>query len=200
MNDGTLYYWFMWMGWVITTFLIEKGRTRDMMVLVLLTGIILSGLSVPFQLGSVNTAFLFFLCVGLAYVIVQSNQLLYYVTSCFILATAYVSLELFALYDPVKLIFNKKYMIIFILTAMLIVLSKTKKDQFFIPLIGLFIGDTLHQLIIYRLIGKIGIGSMYVMDILASTTMMLIFMVVLVDMFKKLRRAAFKKVQPAKQI
>lgn len=200
MNDGTFFYWFMWMGWVIATFLIKKGSVRNQSVFITLTGIILSDTIIPFSLGNINAAFLFFLCIGLIYLIRHTDQLLYYVTGSFIVATGYVSLELFALYDPVKLFFDKKYMIIIILTSLLILLTKTSRDLFYLPIIGLFIGDTVYQLLIYKLSGTIEIGSLYVMDLLVSTSMMLLFMVVLVDMFKKIRRTAFKKVISAKQI
>ncbi|MDM5316091.1 hypothetical protein QUF49_08815 [Fictibacillus sp. b24] len=200
MNDGTLFYWFMWMGWIIATFLIKKGSVRNHSVFITLTGITLSDTFIPFSLGKINATFLFFLCIGLIYLIKHTDQLFFYVTSCFIVATAYVSLELFALYDPVKLFFEKKYMIIIVLASLLILLTKTYRDLFYIPIIGLFIGDTVFQFLIYKLSATIEIGSLYVMDLLVSTSMMLLFMVVLVDMFKKLRRTAFNKVTSAKQI
>ncbi|KZE66261.1 hypothetical protein AWM68_07785 [Fictibacillus phosphorivorans] len=200
MNDGTIFYWFMWMGWVITTFLIKRSSVRNYSVLILLTGITLSDTFIAFSLGNINAAFLFFLCIGLVYLIKHTEQLFFYVTKSFIAATCYVSLELFALYDPVKLLFDKKYMIVIILASLLVLLTKTYKELFFLPIIGLFIGDTVFQFLIYRLSAKIEIGSLYVMDLLASTSMILLFMVVLVDMFKNLKRTPNNKVTSAKQI
>ncbi|MBY6035678.1 hypothetical protein KUV80_03400 [Fictibacillus nanhaiensis] len=200
MNDGTLFYWFMWMGWVFITFLMPRSGKRNGLGITFLLGIMLSGYSISFSIGSVNMAFLFFLCIGFFYVVQHSIQLLYYLSACFIVATSYVAIELFALYDPVKFIIEKKYLFIVVLVVILMLLSKRKNDLFFVPLIGLFIGDALYQILIYRLNGYLEIGSMYVLDLLVSSSMILLFMVVLVDMFKKIRRLTFKKVNSAKQI
>ncbi|MET3727991.1 hypothetical protein ABID52_001572 [Fictibacillus halophilus] len=200
MNDGILFYWFMWMGWIVTTFLIPKGKLRNQCVFITLFGIILSSINIHFSIGSLNAAFVFFLLIGFIRVINNSHQLFFFVTSSFIVATAYVSVELFALYDPAKLFVNKKVMILVLLTSLVITLAGSKKDHFSLIAIGLFIGDAAYQFIILRLAGKVEIGSLYVMDLFASTSMMLLFMVVLVDMFKKIRRTAFKRVTSAKQI
>lgn len=200
MNDGILFYWFMWMSWVVSTFLMRKGKIRNQCVLITLFGMILSGIDLYFSVGSMNAAFAFFLLIGLIHVIRCSHQLFFFVTSSFIVATAYVSIELFALYDPVKLFLNKKIMLLLFLTLLTITLARNKKDLFSLMAIGLFIGDAAYQFIILRLVGKVEIGSLYVLDLFASTSMMLLFMVVLVDMFKKIRRTTLKRVTSAKQI
>jgi hypothetical protein len=200
MNDGTLFYWFMWIGWVITTFIMGKNQTRNAIIFIILPGIILSGYYIPIPLGSINTAFAYFLCIGLVHVIRNTDELLYYLSVSFIISVTYVVLQIFALYDPAKIPIEKKYMLIIILAVVLFLISKRHTDFFFIPLTGIFIGDSLYQLVIYRLTGQLEIGSMFVLDLLASTTMILFCMVILVDMFKKLWRVSYKKVNPAKQI
>ncbi|MFE1244101.1 hypothetical protein ACFW35_08230 [Fictibacillus sp. NPDC058756] len=200
MNDGILFYWFMWIGWVVTTFLIERNPFRNAVIFILLPGIIMSGYDIPFSLGSVNAAFAYFLIIGLVHVIRSTGELLYYLAVSFIIAVSYVTIQIFALYDPAKLFIDKKYLLIIFLSAVLFLISKRNIDLFYIPLIGIFIGDTLYQLLIFRLTGYLEIGSMFVLDLLASSTMILFCMVILVDMFKKLRRVSYKKVNPAKQI
>ncbi len=200
MNDGILFYWFMWIGWVVTTFLIEKSPFRNAVIFILLPGIIISGYHIHFSLGIVNAAFAFFLMIGLVHVIRNTGDLLYYLAVSFIIAVSYVTLQIFALYDPAKLFIDKKYLLILFLTAVMFLISKRKIDLFYIPSIGIFIGDSLYQLLIFRLTGYLEIGSLFVLDLLASTTMILFCMVILVDMFKKIRRVSYKKVNPAKQI
>lgn len=200
MNDGILFYWFMWIGWVITTFLLERNQIRTAVIFILLPGIILSGYTISFSFGTVNAAFAYFLCIGFVHVIRFSGELLYYLTATFVMAVCYCILQIFALYDPAKLLIDKKYLLIIVLAAVLFLISKKNVDLFFIPLIGIFIGDSLYQLLIFRLTGFLEIGSMFVLDLLASTTMILFCMVILVDMFKKLRRVSYKNVNPVKQI
>jgi hypothetical protein len=200
MNDGILFYWFMWIGWVVTTFLIKKNPFRNAVIFILLPGIIMSGYNIQITLGTVNAAFAYFLIIGLVHVIRSTGELLYYLTLSFIIAVSYVILQIFALYDPAKLFFDKKYLLIIFLAAVLFLISKRNIDLFYIPLIGIFIGDSLYQLLIFRLTGYLEIGSLFVLDLLASTTMILFCMVILVDMFKKLRRVSYKKVNPAKPI
>jgi hypothetical protein len=200
MNDGILFYWFMWIGWVVTTFLIKKNPFRNAVIFILLPGIIMSGYNIQITLGTVNAAFAYFLIIGLVHVIRSTGELLYYLTVSFIIAVSYVILQIFALYDPAKLFFDKKYLLIIFLAAVLFLISKRNIDLFYIPLIGIFIGDSLYQLLIFRLTGYLEIGSLFVLDLLASTTMILFCMVILVDMFKKLRRVSYKKVNPAKPI
>jgi hypothetical protein len=200
MNDGILFYWFMWIGWVVTTFLFEKNQFRNTVIFILLPGIILSGYDISFSLGTINAAFAYFLIIGLVHVIRSTGELLYYLAVSFIIAVSYVMLQVFALYDPAKLFIDKKYLLIIFLAAMLFLILKRNIDLFYVPLIGIFLGDSLYQLLILRLTGYLEIGSMFVLDLLASTTMILFCMVILVDMFKKLRRVSYKKVNPAKPI
>lgn len=200
MNDGIFFYWFMWMGWVVTTFLIKKNPYRNAVIFILLPGIIMSGYNIPFTLGTVNAAFGYFFIIGLVHVIRSTGELFYYLSVSFIIAVSFVILQIFALYDPAKLFIDKKYLLIIFLAAVLFLISKRNIDLFYIPLIGLFIGDSLYQLLIFRLTGSLEIGSFFVLDLLASTTMILFCMVILVDMFKKLRRVSYKKVNPAKPI
>jgi hypothetical protein len=200
MNDGILFYWFMWIIWVVTTFLFEKNQFRNTVIFILLPGIILSSYDISFSLGTINAAFAYFLIIGLVHVIRSTGELLYYLAVSFIIAVSYVMLQVFALYDPAKLFIDKKYLLIIFLAAMLFLILKRNIDLFYVPLIGIFIGDSLYQLLILRLTGYLEIGSMFVLDLLASTTMILFCMVILVDMFKKLRRVSYKKVNPAKPI
>lgn len=200
MNDGILFYWFMWIGWVVTTFLIKKNPFRNTVIFILLPGITMSGYNIPFTLGTVNAAFAYFLIIGLVHVIQSAGELFYYLSVSFIIAVSYVILQIFALYDPAKLFIDKKYLLIIFLAAVLFLISKRNIDLFYIPLIGIFIGDSLYQLLIFRLSGYLEIGSLFVLDLLASTSMILFCMVILVDMFKKLRRVSYKKVNPAKPI
>jgi hypothetical protein len=190
----------MWMGWVIATFLMEKGKRRNWIVLILLPAIIGSGFSIPFSHGYINVAFIYFVCIGFIHIVRNSKDLLYYLLSSFLTATIYIALQLFALYDPVKLIIDKKFMLIIVISTVLILICKTQIDLFCIPLISIFIGDTVYQFLIYKLNGFVEIGSLYVLDLLASTSIILLFMVVLVDMFKKMRRITFKKHNSVKQI
>jgi hypothetical protein len=200
MNDGILFYWFMWIIWVVTTFLFEKNQFRNTVIFILLPGIILSSYDISFSLGTINAAFAYFLIIGLVHVIRSTGELLYYLAVSFIIAVSYVMVQVFALYDPAKLFIDKKYLLIIFLAAMLFLILKRNIDLFYVPLIGIFIGDSLYQLLILRLTGYLEIGSMFVLDLLASTTMILFCMVILVDMFKKLRRVSYKKVNPAKPI
>ncbi|MCM3718948.1 YphA family membrane protein [Fictibacillus phosphorivorans] len=198
MNDGILFYWFMWMGWVLATFLFQKKQSRNVIAFILLTGIILADYNISFSLGTVNAAIAFLFLIGIVHVIRNTSELLYYLTVSFIIAVSYVFLQIFALYDPAKLFIDKKYLLILTLAAVTFLITKRNKDYFYLLLIGLFIGDLLYQLMIFRLTGNLEIGSMSVLDLLASSTMIQFCMVLLIDVFKKLKRVSYKKVNPAK--
>jgi hypothetical protein len=200
VNDGMLFYWFMWMGWVYTTFIMKKDGERTRKGFFLLSCICLSSLTIPFSTGTINAASLLFAAAGFIYLGRTKGRLLYYITVCFIAATAYVSVELFSLYDPVKILIDKKYLLGVILLIVLICLSKKSEDVIFLHMIGLFLGDVLYQLVIYRLQGYVEIGSLYMLDLFALTSMILIFMVKLVDMFKKMKNSSIKKINHLKQI
>ncbi|WNB93709.1 hypothetical protein [Bacillus sp. NEB1478] len=200
MNEGVLFYWIMWMGWAFSTFLMKKSPFRSKLSFFILLGIILSGHSVSFSLGKINAAFLFILCMGFVYAIRNHKRLSNYLISSFVVATSYVTLQLFALYDPVKLIVNKKYLLIFILIIVLLLISKRNNDTLFIFFIGLFIGDFLYQMLIYQLQGFVDIGSDYVLDLLVLNSSVLITILSSLDMLKKMKSPAYKKTGSAKQI
>ncbi|MDR7072557.1 YphA family membrane protein [Fictibacillus barbaricus] len=200
MNEGVLFYWIMWMGWVFSTFLMKRNPFRSKLAFLFLFGIILSGHSISFPLGKINAAFILFLGIGFVYAVKNQDHLIHHLVSSFIVATAYVSLQLFALYDPVKLIVDKKYLLIIVLMMVLLIISKRNYDILFIYFIGLFIGDSLFQLLIYRLQGYVDIGSDYVMDLLAITSFILIISLSSAEVLKKMRKASYKKSSSAKQI
>jgi hypothetical protein len=198
LNDGIFFYWVMWSGWIYTTFLMKKDSKRGYIAFLILVGIILSMYVIPFSLGTVNASLLLFAVLGVVYLARKNKRTLYDLTVCFAAATTYFSIQIFSLYDPAKLFIDKRYIIAFFFSFVLLSLAKRREDLLFLFLIAFFLGDLLYQLTISSLQGFVEVGSMLTLDLFALTSMILIFMVKWVDMFKKVKNSSFKKNNHAK--
>jgi hypothetical protein len=135
------------------------------------------------------------------YQAVKNHKYLYrYLIGSFTVAISYVSIKLFSLYDPVKLFIDKQYLLLLILLIVILVVSKSLDEVLPVYFIGTFIGDTLYQLLIYRLQGFIEIGSKEVLDLVATSSAIVLIIFSSIDILKKMKRINYKKVTSAKQI
>jgi hypothetical protein len=200
MNEGILFYWLAWICWLVVTFFMKKGASRTTIGLLLLVGIILSGHSISFTFGTVNAAFILCLLIGFIQAARNHQYLSHHLIGSFSVAITYVSMQLFALYDPVKLIVDKKYILMVVLLIELFLFIQKQNTIIPVYFIGMVIGDILFQLLIYRLQGYIEVGSNYVLDLFASTLFIIFTVNSAMETLRKMKKVSYKKSSTAKQI
>ncbi|ASB88689.1 hypothetical protein OZL92_04355 [Bacillus sonorensis] len=144
------YYWSMWFLWVLTTFILEKNRTRFFASAFILLNIILSMYQVRFIL-LLNGAYLLFyagayLLGGYAALHRSIKRLLLHLS----MVSAYGFLFLFALYDPVWFILKPEWLIIILFVIMTLTFEKSFINRLALMVLGMCHGELLYSLIIRK--------------------------------------------------
>lgn len=167
--EGLTFYWIAWMFWVITTFIMKKGSvTRFYTSLWILLLIIISPYS--FFLYDYEISYVSIMLLMLLFYLVstiKSFKAAYVLLSSFIIMLAYVCFHLFALFDPVWLIFPRNWMLSLLLISLSFILQAHKLYRFIIILLGSIQGEFLYAYILNKYSFPYLIGSYAYLDAIA---------------------------------
>ncbi|RSK27447.1 hypothetical protein EJF36_11425 [Bacillus sp. HMF5848] len=163
--DGAIFYWLYWIGWVITTFLMNKGKLRTLVATCLLISIAFSTSVVTLFNTDINAlVILYFLgCYFLIRKYPKRSQFYYLIVSLSI-TMAYVSFHVFSLFDPVWLVFNKLWMLVFLLVYLNLLLVKNVLARLLTLLLGILHGEVLYAIVLYNFRFPYEIGSLFFWD------------------------------------
>ncbi|MFZ3588634.1 YphA family membrane protein [Bacillus sp. DJP31] len=146
--EGISFYWFAWMGWIIITFFMKKGKLRTRLASLVLILLITAHHHSSFSKIEVSYGFIVLLLITYIQVAYMKNSKLLYILICtFILTFAYVSFQLFRLFDPIWVIFQPSFMVAFILIYLVLLLAKSRKERIIMFLFGVSHGEILYGVI-----------------------------------------------------
>ncbi|MEC0830142.1 hypothetical protein P8917_16635, partial [Bacillus atrophaeus] len=111
------YYWSMWFLWILTTFILEKTKSRFIVSVFILTNIILSIHHFTFYF-TLNAAYVMFYTTACAFGgYLGMYKRLRYIVLHMTLVFAYAFVFLFALYDPVWFIIEPEWVVVMVFTV-----------------------------------------------------------------------------------
>lgn len=143
--DGLFFYWISWMAWIVAVFFIPKTATyRYQFVCHILILIILSGYELaiyPFQLGLGGLYLL--VCLLLYNRKLSLIHTGYFVFKSCTIGIGYATFQLFALLDPIILIFEASWMQAIAINYTALLLFKDWKQRISAIIIGMVLGDGL---------------------------------------------------------
>ncbi|MBM7701709.1 hypothetical protein [Metabacillus iocasae] len=170
--EGIYFYWFAWMGWIFTTFLMKKTKQRLLYTAIILCSIMLSVINVQLLDMEVNSAFLFLLIISyMSFSIVKAKKQVYYFIASFIGALAYASFCLFELYDPVWILIDKRVMVSALILYVIFMLVKTYRMRIICSVISICQGDLFFSFVLRTLSFPYEIGAPSLLDIVAVTVL-----------------------------
>jgi hypothetical protein len=165
--DGTYFYWFSWMFWVIYTFFMKKDKVRILFAAILLILIILSVYETAIGLFRFTLSYIFILILAYYFIALKKRwQLIYMLIVSVVVMLAYVSFQLFALFDPVWVFMNRTWMLAVILTFITMMLYSDFYSRLLSLIIGSCQGDFLYAVILNRFSFPHLIGSLAFFDML----------------------------------
>lgn len=173
--EGIIFLGFAWGIWIIATFFWSKTvYDRFKISFCVLITIILSPYEfhlLGFQLNMAAT----FLYIYLYFEVVRLKRKtgLYLFLSSFIMMLGYVSFLLLELYDPVWVIFDRKWMIASILVYLCLLLQSEKKLRFYTILMGTLQGEFVFSVILKRFTIDYLIGTYTFFDAIGATLTLL---------------------------
>ncbi|MFS1518146.1 hypothetical protein V1503_17090 [Bacillus sp. SCS-151] len=166
--EGQFFYWFFWSLWVIATFCLNKSTKRLMIAIVALLTIILSVSTLKNDSMSVSYSYVMLLVVCYAVISKKRwNQQIYTFISMITITFAYVSFHLFELFDPVWVLFDRKWMLTIPLVYVTFMLAKNAKDRVVLFVTGLCHGELLYFIILQRFNFYYEIGSLNFLDVVS---------------------------------
>ncbi|MFS0863541.1 hypothetical protein [Fredinandcohnia sp. 179-A 10B2 NHS] len=166
--DGSVFYWICWMAWVCSTFFMKKNRERLILSGCFLLLIIVSPYF--FVIGSVRINIGIFIVLLYCFTKIAkrtSKQKLYLLICILTISLAYSSFQLFELYDPVWLFFNRNFMLAAALIYVTIMLVKEFQFRLVALLIGAIQGDILYAIIVSNVNIPYDIGSFKFLDVIS---------------------------------
>jgi len=172
METADQYFYFLsWMGWIIVTFFFPKSAVRTYLSILLLLVIAGSTTAVQIFGFSVTVSFLVLAVSALILVVntLKQKYLLQYLSICTV-AMAYVCFIIFEIYDPVWIIFDRTWLLSFIILYLSLLLFKAKRERFVFQLTGVLLGEILHSIVIDRIFSFSVIGSFEFLAVLALST------------------------------
>jgi hypothetical protein len=193
--EGIYFYWLFWIGWIYSTFMLDKTRERITLTVVILLLIIFSTKHVIINDILVNFSTLLGLVIGY-YFISKSRftTIFYYLGISLIMTCSYVSFRLFQLYDPVWVMFNPTIKLAAILIVLTLVLIREHQIRIALLMITVAQGEIIYSLFLTSIVGNVVvIGHLESLDIVAITLtasyLWLVFekMVALLDKYVKQR-------------
>lgn len=173
--EGALFYWFSWLGWVWTTFFMEKQNKYRFNIALLLLILIISS---PYKMVILGVEVYIPAIVLMTFFLIETaklrNRIFFsvFVTS-FIIMLGYVSFLLFELFDPVWVIFDRKWLISISLLLLATVLQTEKYLQILSVGMGMLIGEFLFSFTMNRLAFPYPVASPAFLDVVSLATIIL---------------------------
>lgn len=184
--EGIYFYWFSWIGWVVTTFFMNKGKDRIALSFFILLMIMVSDRTYHINGYSVHASFVLLFFFSLVMMTKIKGLLLFYYLICsLIISIGYVCFHLFELFDPIWLIIDRKWMLSFVILYLILMLVKDAYHRLAVALIGVSNGELLYSLILTKFFREIEIGNFVFLDALAF----IIFFILIWNSFEKIAQS-----------
>ncbi|MBM4762138.1 hypothetical protein [Bacillus sp. B15-48] len=171
--EGIIFYWFAWIGWIWFTFIMNKTNNARFSLSIWVLVLIISSpyKVVILEIEVYMNAFILWLFFIFSTFRLSNRVFFSVFFSSFITMLGYVSFLLFELFDPVWVVFDRKWMI----AISGILLSSILQSNLYLRSItlvsGMLLGEFLFSVLLNRLGSSYPVASPAFMDILAITAM-----------------------------
>lgn len=164
--EGIIFYWFMWIAWVYTTFIMEKNHHRDKLSVLILSIIFSSKAAMTIDHYQLSFPFLLMLIYSYYLTVKQKNTniILFYFSSTTI-TFAYAGIMLFSIYDPVWFIIDYRLIVSLIVSIIAIFLGKSNVQRYALFIMSTCHGELLYWMVMSKFHNGISIGNPAFLDI-----------------------------------
>ncbi|MEN8700794.1 YphA family membrane protein [Bacillus infantis] len=151
--EGFYFYLGAWCCWIVAAFFMKRQqKERTALSACLLIAIIVSPYTISLGSIHISVAGLFILiCCYAEAASITGLKAVYFFVSVFMIMLAYASFQLFALFDPVWVVFKKEWMLAAIMFALSAVLFAGCRKRIAAMLTGAIQGDLLFSLVLEKL-------------------------------------------------
>jgi hypothetical protein len=164
--EGIMFYWTFWMSWVYLTFILNKNH-RDRLKLTVMVLLVIIFSTSHLVIGPFDMYVSVLLLLLFSYTLLgeETPGTIFYLCICtLIISIAYVTFQLFEIFDPIWMLFKKEWMMGFVISYLSLLLQKTLKARLLIVVSGLVQGEILHGYILHNLHLSNQIGTLAFLD------------------------------------
>ena len=174
--EGAMFYWSFWFFWVYATFILKKQNPyRLKIAAIVLIVIIFSNTQTVignFELNLGGGLLLLFSYLLLAK---EKNRALIYLYICsLITAVAYVTFQLFEVFDPVWILFKREWMLGITIGYLALLLQNSLKNRLLMVAAGTMQGEMLYAYILNKFDFDYLIGSYAYLDVCSAIALILV--------------------------
>ncbi|MCM3586489.1 hypothetical protein M3182_12165 [Mesobacillus maritimus] len=167
--EGAMFYWFAWLGWVWATFFLSRDNPYRLKIAFWLLLLMISS---PYRIEllgiELQITAIILMGISLVELAILRNRIFYSVfLSSFIMMLAYVSFLLFELFDPVWVIFDRKWMIAIGGVLLASVLQSHKRLQVLSLGTGMLLGEIFFSFYMKKLSFTYAVASPVFLDALS---------------------------------
>ncbi|WP_261129145.1 hypothetical protein [Bacillus sp. Marseille-Q3570] len=196
--EGTLFYWFVWIGWTISTFFLAKTKQRVVSSALLLTLIYCSAITLNLDGHFVNLSLFFIILISYAYMGLQKFRDLWYsIFISLIISISYVGMHFIVVYDPVWIFIDLNFFIAIPLSLIVLIMAKDFHVRLPILLSGYAHGEIAYITLFKDLAPDYVIGSFLFLDII-SLSCMIVYLWSMYELFATTLRVKIDK--PVKHV
>lgn len=135
---------------------------------------------------AIHAPFVLLFFFSLVFMAMTKGLLLYYYLICsLIISIGYVCFHLFELFDPIWLIFDRKWMLSFVILYLILMLVKDPYHRLAVAMIGVVNGELLYSMILIKFFREIQIGNFVFLDAFAF----IIFFVLIWNLLEKIAQS-----------
>ncbi|WP_221565218.1 hypothetical protein [Alkalihalobacillus sp. TS-13] len=196
--EGTLFYWFAWMGWTISTFFLAKTRQRIVFSALLLILIYCSAITLDLDGQLVNLSLFIIILISYAYLGMQKfRELWYSIFMSSIISISYVGMHFVVVYDPVWIFIDLNFFIAIPLSLIVLLMAKDFHVRLSVLTSGYAHGEIAYITLFKDLAPDYVIGSFIFLDII-SLSCMIVYLWSLYELFTSTLKVKIDK--PVKHV
>lgn len=176
MMEGSFFYWIFWFFWVYLTFVLNKNNPLRLKLAGCLLIIIIHS-NVHFIIGRFDIYASGLMMLLLSFYFIGKEKLgriLYTFICSFTITMAYVAFQLFEIFDPIWIIFQKEWMMGVCFSILAILLQKTLTGRLLIIVSGTMQGEVLYAYYLTKFEFSYPIGTLAYLDVCALISLLLV--------------------------
>lgn len=163
--DGVLFYWLGWIFWIITTFLMRKGKNRTTLTCLILLIIALSLVKFSIFGYEIGLSFCLLIC-GSFFLLAKQKRKVYILFVITFIGFTYTGLRLWEVVSPIWVIIPRVYLYGAIIILLTLFFSKNYIQSFLIGCLSISFGEVAYVLLVGRIGWDLPIGDSGIMDLL----------------------------------
>ncbi|WP_112181192.1 MULTISPECIES: hypothetical protein [Paraliobacillus] len=167
--DGVLFYWLGWIFWIITTFLMQKGKFRTTLSFFILLIISLS--LVKFTILGYEIGLSFCIVVlGSFFLLTRQTRKVYMLFVIILIGFSYAGLRLWEVVSPIWVIIPRMYLYAFIVITLTMLCNRKYLQRYLVCCLAVSFGEVVYIMIVGEIGWNLTIGDSNILDLICLQT------------------------------